>query len=219
MRRGRCGSILPGMCYRYEQISARKEIQFNQVEGLAIGRNIRLTDLKGTMSAFLQRMFGADRGCVSVPRISHSPSRAWKSMSSVSCATDRAVRSANIRAGWKSRAAAWYTRTVMRNGGYDPSDVQRLRVRAWGQSGSRCSSMASRIFATSGGTICASWSSFKPYADRSSNGEGTEHDRYSAFIRYGSPCRCPSLSKIAARRKHSVTTHARNIRYAWIIIS
>ncbi len=29
---------LPGMCYRYEQITARSEIQFYQVEGLAVGR-------------------------------------------------------------------------------------------------------------------------------------------------------------------------------------
>src|SRR5260221_8338049 len=29
--------ILPGMCYRYEQISVRRDIQFNQVEGLAVG--------------------------------------------------------------------------------------------------------------------------------------------------------------------------------------
>lgn len=53
--------ILPGMCYRYEQISARSEIQFNQVEGLAIGRNIRLTDLKGTIAEFARRMFGPDK--------------------------------------------------------------------------------------------------------------------------------------------------------------
>jgi phenylalanyl-tRNA synthetase alpha chain len=50
--------ILPGMCYRYEQISVRKEIQFNQVEGIAVGTNIRLSDLKGTVTAFLRRMFG-----------------------------------------------------------------------------------------------------------------------------------------------------------------
>jgi phenylalanyl-tRNA synthetase alpha chain len=54
--------ILPGMCYRYEQISARKEIQFNQVEGLAIGHNIRLTDLKGTMAEFLRRIYGPNQG-------------------------------------------------------------------------------------------------------------------------------------------------------------
>ena len=42
--------ILPGMCYRYEQVSVRSEIQFNQVEGVAIGKHIHLTDLKGTIS-------------------------------------------------------------------------------------------------------------------------------------------------------------------------
>src|SRR5690606_11665065 len=48
--------ILPGMVYRYEQITARSEIQFHQVEGLAIGRNITMTDLKGTMAAFARRV-------------------------------------------------------------------------------------------------------------------------------------------------------------------
>jgi len=53
--------ILPGMCYRYEQISARSEIQFNQVEGLAVGRHIHMTDLKGTIAEFARRMFGAEK--------------------------------------------------------------------------------------------------------------------------------------------------------------
>lgn len=51
-------AILPGMCYRYEQISARAEIQFTQVEGLAVGQNISMADLKGTLIAFARRMFG-----------------------------------------------------------------------------------------------------------------------------------------------------------------
>ena len=51
--------VLPGMCYRYEQITPRSEIQFNQVEGLAVGRGIRFTDLKGTLTDFARRMFGA----------------------------------------------------------------------------------------------------------------------------------------------------------------
>ena len=50
--------ILPGMCYRYEQISARYEIQFNQVEGLAVGRNVTFADLKGTLTEFARRMYG-----------------------------------------------------------------------------------------------------------------------------------------------------------------
>lgn len=51
---------LPGMCYRYEQITARSEIQFNQVEGLAVGEGITFADLKGTLADFARRMFGQD---------------------------------------------------------------------------------------------------------------------------------------------------------------
>jgi len=53
--------ILPGMCYRYEAITARSEIQFHQVEGLAIGEGITMADLKGTLTAFARRMFGPER--------------------------------------------------------------------------------------------------------------------------------------------------------------
>lgn len=51
-------AILPGMCYRYEQVSARHETQFYQVELLAVGKNITLGDLKGTISDFARRLFG-----------------------------------------------------------------------------------------------------------------------------------------------------------------
>ncbi|OGN90107.1 MAG: phenylalanine--tRNA ligase subunit alpha, partial [Chloroflexi bacterium RBG_13_48_10] len=37
-------AILPGMCYRYEQVSANHETQFNQLEVLAVGRNITFGD-------------------------------------------------------------------------------------------------------------------------------------------------------------------------------
>jgi phenylalanyl-tRNA synthetase alpha chain len=52
--------ILPGMCYRYEQITSRSELQFNQVEGLAVGKGITFGDLKGTLSNFARRMFGQE---------------------------------------------------------------------------------------------------------------------------------------------------------------
>ena len=51
---------LPGMCFRYEQITARSEVQFNQVEGLAVGEHITFSDLKGTLADFARRMFGQD---------------------------------------------------------------------------------------------------------------------------------------------------------------
>jgi phenylalanyl-tRNA synthetase alpha chain len=52
--------ILPGVVYRYEQVSARKDTQFTQLEGLAVGRNITFGDLKGTLTDFARRMFGQD---------------------------------------------------------------------------------------------------------------------------------------------------------------
>jgi phenylalanyl-tRNA synthetase alpha chain len=54
--------ILPGMCFRYEQITARSEIQFHQVEGLAVGPGITFANLKATLADFARRMFGRDVG-------------------------------------------------------------------------------------------------------------------------------------------------------------
>jgi phenylalanyl-tRNA synthetase alpha chain len=53
--------ILPGMCYRYEAITTRSEIQFQQIEGLAVGTGVTMADLKGTITAFARRMFGQER--------------------------------------------------------------------------------------------------------------------------------------------------------------
>src|SRR5438876_671055 len=49
------------MCYRYEAVTARSEIMFHQVEGLAVGTTITMADLKGTIVAFAQRLFGDNR--------------------------------------------------------------------------------------------------------------------------------------------------------------
>jgi phenylalanyl-tRNA synthetase alpha chain len=49
---------LPGMVYRFEQVTTRSEMQFYQVEGLAVGENITFGDLKGTLLEFARRMFG-----------------------------------------------------------------------------------------------------------------------------------------------------------------
>ena len=50
-------AILPGKVYRYEQVSARYEFMLHQVEGLAVGKNIHMSDLKGVLVAFAQQMF------------------------------------------------------------------------------------------------------------------------------------------------------------------
>ncbi len=53
--------ILPGTCYRYEQINARKDFVFHQVELLAVGKSITMSDLKGTLVDFARRLFGEER--------------------------------------------------------------------------------------------------------------------------------------------------------------
>lgn len=53
--------ILPGKCYRNEDVTARSEMMFYQVEGLAVGRNITFSDLKGTLLNFANQMYGAGR--------------------------------------------------------------------------------------------------------------------------------------------------------------
>ena len=51
---------LPGMCFRYEQLDARHELQFTQVELLAVGEGINFGDLAGTLVDFAKRMFGPE---------------------------------------------------------------------------------------------------------------------------------------------------------------
>ncbi len=113
--------ILPGMCYRYEQISARKEIQFNQVEGIAVGTNIRLTDLKGTMTAFLQRMFGAEQRVRF--RGSYFPFTEPSMEVDVECILCHGKGCSVCKyTGWLEIAGCGMIHpVVLRNGGYDPA--------------------------------------------------------------------------------------------------
>jgi len=50
--------ICPGKVYRRDDDDATHSFQFNQIEGLVVGPNIRMSDLKGTLLQFVQLMFG-----------------------------------------------------------------------------------------------------------------------------------------------------------------
>ncbi|MCL6602610.1 MAG: phenylalanine--tRNA ligase subunit alpha [Paenibacillus sp.] len=54
--------ICPGKVFRRDDDDATHSFQFHQVEGLVIGRNIRMSDLKGTLQQFVQEMFGPHTG-------------------------------------------------------------------------------------------------------------------------------------------------------------
>ncbi|OWA34686.1 phenylalanine--tRNA ligase subunit alpha [Saccharibacillus sp. O16] len=52
--------ICPGKVYRRDDDDATHSFQFHQIEGLVIGKNIRMSDLKGTLLTFIQKLFGED---------------------------------------------------------------------------------------------------------------------------------------------------------------
>lgn len=52
--------ILPGATMRYEQLSARSEIEFAQVEVLVVGEKVTFAELKGTLEDFARQLFGED---------------------------------------------------------------------------------------------------------------------------------------------------------------
>ena len=48
--------IAPGRVFRHEATDASHEIQFNQLEGLMVGKDVSLADLKGILEQFLRRL-------------------------------------------------------------------------------------------------------------------------------------------------------------------
>jgi phenylalanyl-tRNA synthetase alpha chain len=53
--------IAPGRVYRRDNFDLTHTPMFTQVEGLVVGENVSLADLKGTLTAFAKELFGADR--------------------------------------------------------------------------------------------------------------------------------------------------------------
>ena len=112
--------IVPGKVYRYEQVTARREFMFHQVEGLAVGHDITLADLKGVMTTFARRMFGPDRQMRF--RASYFPftePSVEVDMDCIICGGEgcRVCK----HTGWVEIAGAGMVHpTVLSNGGYDP---------------------------------------------------------------------------------------------------
>lgn len=53
--------IIPGKCYRNEDVTARSEMMFYQVEGLVVGPDITFSDLKGILLNYANQMYGEGR--------------------------------------------------------------------------------------------------------------------------------------------------------------
>jgi len=112
--------ILPGMVYRYEQVTARSEFMFNQVEGLALGTDITMADLKGTIVDFARRMFGEGRQVRF--RASHFPftePSAEVDMDCILC-EGKGCRVCKYTGWVEIMGCGMVHPVVLRNGGYDP---------------------------------------------------------------------------------------------------
>lgn len=51
-------ALLPGRCYRYENIAADRNFEFFQVEGLMVDEGTTMGDLKGLLDQFAKAMYG-----------------------------------------------------------------------------------------------------------------------------------------------------------------
>ncbi len=114
--------ILPGKCYRYEQITARAEHQFYQLEGLAVGHTITLTDLIGTATQFARLFYGPDRQMR--VRSSYFPFTEPSIEIDTTCTLcgGKGCRICKYT-GWIEIAGAGMVHpVVLQNGGYDPAE-------------------------------------------------------------------------------------------------
>ncbi len=114
--------ILPGMCYRYEQASARYDIQFYQMEGLVVGHHITLSDLKGTLTEFAYRMFGERPVRFFGDHFPFTEPSAQMDVRCIICegkGTDPLCK----YTGWLEILGCGMVHpTVLENGGYDPKE-------------------------------------------------------------------------------------------------
>ncbi len=134
--------ILPGMCYRFEQINTRSNVQFTQVEGLAVGKRITMGDLKGTLSDFARRMFGQQ--VRTRFRASHFPFTEPSAEMDVECFVCGGEGCSVCKyAGWLEILGSGMVHpVVLRNGGYDP---ERYSGFAFGMGPERITMLRYRI--------------------------------------------------------------------------
>ncbi len=113
--------ILPGKCYRYEQVTARHESMFYQVEGLAVGERLTMGDLKGTLISFSRQMFGPERKVRF--RASYFPFTEPSAEVDIDCVLcgGKGCRVCK-NSGWLEILGCGMVHpNVLRNGGYDPA--------------------------------------------------------------------------------------------------
>lgn len=115
--------ISPGRVFRYEQVTARSESMFHQVEGLEVGPAVTFADLIGVLRSFARAMFGPERRLK--VRNSYFPFTEPSVEVDVDCFLCEG-RGCSVckHTGWVEILGAGMVHpNVLRAGGYDPSEV------------------------------------------------------------------------------------------------
>jgi phenylalanyl-tRNA synthetase alpha chain len=112
--------MLPGMCYRYEQVDARHELQFTQVELLVVDKGITFGHLNATLDDFVKRMFGS--AVRSRLRPSYFPFTEPSAEMDIECFVCGGKGCPVCKkSGWLEILGCGMVHpVVLRNGGYDP---------------------------------------------------------------------------------------------------
>jgi phenylalanyl-tRNA synthetase alpha chain len=111
--------VLPGRCYRYEAVTARSESMFYQVEGLAVGKDITLADLKGVLYNFARRMYREDiRGRFRFDYFPFTEPSIEMDIECIVCG-GKGCRLCKYSGWLEILGAGMVHPTVLRNGGYD----------------------------------------------------------------------------------------------------
>ena len=113
--------IVPGTVFRNEDVTARSEMMFYQVEGLVVGRNITFADLKGVLLNFANQMYGEGRSIRF--RKSYFPFTEPSVEVDVDCVLcgGKGCRLCKYTGWLEILGAGMVHPVVLHNGGYDPA--------------------------------------------------------------------------------------------------
>ena len=106
--------ISPGRVFRRDTDDATHSHQFHQIEGLVVGKNISMGDLKGTLEMIIQKMFGAERQIVCVHLTSHSLSLQLRLTCHASSVVVKDVTYVRRQVGLRSWVLVWFTHKCLR---------------------------------------------------------------------------------------------------------
>ena len=150
--------ICPGRVYRADEMDATHSPVFHQLEGLVIDKDVTMADLRGTLNAFAQRLYG--KGITTRFRPSFFPFTEPSAEVDLTCVNCHGEGCRVCKGtGWiEVLGCGMVNPKVLEMCGIDPTSTLALpSASAW--SASPCFATASRICGSSSKATCASWAS------------------------------------------------------------